>query len=620
MKKLLSLLLVLCMLISCMPVVAEENDFLATVDWDAEYDVIVVGLGLAGAATAVAASDEGASVLVLEKAPQGEEGGNSRYAAQYSLYVDKEERDNAVEYYKLVRGLYNTPSDAIIEAFVDCLTTNVDWLTEHGLHMIVSPKSSAEYPEYPGAAAIHATIAESTVSFNSMLYQRTCDIVYDRTDLVDVWFDAPAKHLIQDRDTGIIHGVMAEVNGEMYNIRAKNGVVLCTGGFENNMQMIQDYLQLPYAYSKGARYNTGDGITMAMEVGANLWHMSNIAGPDLNVINPETNVSFGFCIQGPDSFDSTGFSSGSVIWVGEDGTRFANEAKRNRHGFVDFHGSFINMPVTFPAYAIFDAPALKTNIYDVWSEDKQAEIEAGYIIEAATLEELAGKLGIPADNLTATVAQYNGFCKDGVDPFYARAAETLIPLAEEGPYYAMILYPTLTNTQGGPEKNEKGEIISLAGDPIPHLYSAGELGSLYADIYQGAGNLSECIAFGRISGKNAAAVKDDVTQESVMGGKTPVDFSVKETAEIAVAENEFIGKANGMGRDLTVKVTAEGGVIKAVEVISHSETPGIGTKAIETVPAAIVAANSTEVDTIAGATITSKAIISAVNAAMGLGE
>jgi predicted oxidoreductase len=78
------------------------------------------------------------------------------------------------------------------------------------------------------------------------------------------------------------------------------------------------------------------------------------------------------------------------------------------------------------------------------------------------------------------------------------------PLVER-PFYAVELSPSMLNTQGGPRRNERGQIVRPDGAPIPRPYSAGELGSIYSYLYQGTGNIGECLAFGRVSGRNAAA-------------------------------------------------------------------------------------------------------------------
>ena len=112
---------------------------------------------------------------------------------------------------------------------------------------------------------------------------------------------------------------------------------------------------------------------------------------------------------------------------------------------------------------------------------------------------------MPADELTRTVAQWNECCAQGEDVYFHRPASTLNPV-EGAPYYALYCPPTMLNTDGGPRRSAKGEILDLEGQPIPHLYSAGEFGSVWSHMYQGAGNLAECLAFGRISVRNCLGI------------------------------------------------------------------------------------------------------------------
>ena len=81
----------------------------------------------------------------------------------------------------------------------------------------------------------------------------------------------------------------------------------------------------------------------------------------------------------------------------------------------------------------------------------------------------------------------------------------MMPPIVDPPFYAVELSPSMLNTQGGPRRNEKAQIVRPDGTPIPRLYSAGELGSIYSYMYQGTGNIGECLAFGRVAGRNAAA-------------------------------------------------------------------------------------------------------------------
>ncbi|MBS0644958.1 MAG: FAD-binding protein, partial [Proteobacteria bacterium] len=138
-----------------------------------------------------------------------------------------------------------------------------------------------------------------------------------------------------------------------------------------------------------------------------------------------------------------------------------------------------------------------------WTEDNAAEVAKGWVKKADTLEALAGAIGVPASTLCETVAQWNGFCAAGRDEAFGR---TLMQAPfGAGPYYAVELSPSMLNTQGGPRRNERAQIVRPDGSAIPRLYSAGELGSIYSYLYQGTGNIGECLAFGRIAGRNAVA-------------------------------------------------------------------------------------------------------------------
>ena len=169
----------------------------------------------------------------------------------------------------------------------------------------------------------------------------------------------------------------------------------------------------------------------------------------------------------------------------------------------------------------------------------------------------------------------------------------------------------MTNTQGGAKRNTNCEVVDVWGEAIPHLYSAGEFGSFYTDIYNGGGNLSECLFTGITAGTNAAAVKTDVLEGSVMEDKTAVDFSPVDVV-YETAANEYIGKGSGIADGLTVKVTVVDGKMTAIEVIAHNETPGISDAAIAEMPARILEAQSVDIDGVSGATRTSDGIKAAV--------
>jgi 3-oxosteroid 1-dehydrogenase len=154
------------------------------------------------------------------------------------------------------------------------------------------------------------------------------------------------------------------------------------------------------------------------------------------------------------------------------------------------------------------------DIFYKWSENNQVEIDRGWIMKADTIEELARKIIADPDSnglmiestLRETLNQYNQYCHNGEDLAFHKPKDFLQPL-ENPPYYAVKLWPGGPNTQGGPLRDVKGRVMHVDGHPIPRLYSAGELGSVWGMLYQGGSNVAECFVFGRISGANAAAEK-----------------------------------------------------------------------------------------------------------------
>ena len=628
MKRMLAMFMAMLILILPMVGCADSAEFsyADTIAWNGEYDVVVVGFGSAGAVAASTAADEGAKVLLVEKAPEGNEGGNTRYCGQLFVYGGGDAETTYKYYQQLFRGfdvpdemlrVYTTKIADMYNIMEDLLGIDqsnfVDWSNDPFIRTL-----SPEYPEFEG----HETISLNTIQntyFDGHFWRAIRTLVTDRADKIDVWFESPAEHLIQDPVTKTILGVQVARGGEMLNIRAKNGVILTCGGFENNQEMVETYLGLPRAAVCGSLYNTGDGVRMAMEVGADLWHMDVYEGAysygSFKVAEGERNSH----VRG-----AAATQSGSIIFVGEDGSRYLREDENllagNRHGHMYYHGIYLNPTRPLKSFVV----------YDQKQADKIAEAKMipeqyqNTVIKADTIEELAVATGMNPQTLAHTIEKYNMYAEQGEDYEFGRLPEHMEAFSAEGPYYAFETIPNIINTQGGPRRNENAEIVDVNGDPIPHLYSAGELGGITAQSYQGGGNISETIIFGQIAGKNAAAEKTEIASPALKAVESNITYVpgamsdlVKADAEVALGENEYVGKSeNGIGGTLTVKVALDNGKIVSVEIVEHHESKGIADPAIEKIPAAIVEANSTEVDTIASATITSKAIIEAVNNAL----
>lgn len=586
--------------------------FEKTVEWDAEYDVVVVGFGGAGANTAVAAADEGAKVLLLEKAPEAHAGGNSIVCVQIMCAVD--DAEGFATYMKSLRGNYEEPSDEVIEVYAQGCAENKDWLVHLGANEEeITFTQRSEYPLCEGSdsfqfATVHAMNSDGAA------YKLFKDAVIARSDLIDVWYEAPAVKLIQDPATKVVHGVVAEADGRQVNVRARNGVVLTLGGFENSARYQQIYLMHEFWPSLGhALYNTGDGIRMVEEVGAELWNMANQETNNFEFVEPES-------LSCTWKFDS----QVRGILVGADGRRFINEhdCGGKTHGHVNIGGTWFTPCLPDECWQVVDSARFAEGpLYPTWSADGESEMEKGWIVKGDTPQALASALGLDetaGEQLAQTIEDWNGFCEQGRDYAFEVAADYLTPFAE-GPFYAVRLHHALVNTQGGGKKNARGEVLAPDGTPIPHLYENGEFGDVWSHLYQASCNLGGGMIFGRISGRNAAAAKDDVMQESVMDGKeafVPTTAATWEKPVFEAGENQFIGAADGKFGPIYVRVTKDGDKISDVEVLQSWETPFLTDDAIAKVVTSIVESNSPDIDACSGATVTCVALCNAVRNAL----
>lgn len=591
-----------------------------TLVWDGEYDVVVVGMGMAGMTAAINAAREGAKVLILDKAPEDEAGGNSRVCHQ--LYGTVNDVEEGMTYYKAMRGNFMSTSDSMLRTYVEGMAKLDDYLVTIGANpeTITSwagcgiSTYETEHPELPGGNSYegHSIVPELV---NGALFNLNKDYITANADKIDVWYSAPVKRLIQDPQSKTILGVITETDGKLLQIRALNGVVLACGGFENNPDMVESYLGIGGKYGLfGSVHNTGDGITMAMDVGAKLWHMHNYesTGVGGNVYNGQYFRMLAFNL-----------TKVATILVGPDGTRYCREAmypKTMRHGHIYVAGDW-----TFPAYVDGSWSVVDQAGIAGFEEAIAASIEAGDVIKADTIEELAEKTGMTY--LVDTMNIYARYCENKFDEAFRRPPEMLVPFGE-GPYYAVKMNCRgILNTQGGPQRSENAEVIDVFGNPIPHLYSAGELGGVTAHDYQGGGNIAECLVFGQIAGKNAATAKDPLPAFNTEVVTSPLTYTkgvrndltkaAKTAADYEASENQYVGIGHGgMGGDIAVRATVVDGKIEAIEVLEHSETAGISDPAFAQIPAKVIETNSTDVDTVSGCTMTSKALIEAIKNAV----
>jgi succinate dehydrogenase/fumarate reductase flavoprotein subunit len=475
-----------------------------------EAEVVIVGYGGAGASAAITAHDAGASVLILEKNPEG--GGNTQYSGgTIREYLDLE---NATTYFENI--LYGSVDRQMIKTFVAESMRNPDWLRAMGAELVRAnvaefpPSHHVIWPHLPGASGVGGrwhVKGEMGASHGGSVWGILCKNVEQRK--IRVIYDSRAKHLIRDANKEVTGLIADTPNGEI-TVKASRAIILTCGGFQCNNEMQAQFLAFQYK-ALGNPGNTGDGIKMAIEIGADLWHMTGLS------------CTVGYTVPGIESPVNQIMPSGGFIYVDQKGERFVDEAGTDIHAFNLYFSHIDFKSLTYPrmpSYTIFDDDTRRsgtiaatgdmlmgrwTNFHN-WSSDNMLEIEKGWIKKGDSIEELALKIGVRSDVLQETVSDYNMFCVGGYDKDFNRPPDTLVPIVRP-PFYAIASEPVLINTQGGPKRNARAQVMDINGQPIKRLYSAGELGSIWGVNYPGGGNITESLSFGRIAGRNAAAEK-----------------------------------------------------------------------------------------------------------------
>ena len=484
---------------------------------DYETDVLIVGYGAAGANAAIAAHDAGARVLILEKL--GFPGGNSGVCA--GAMVIPESMDEAIRYYRALS--FGTADEDLIRAFAEEMIGIPRLLTGMGAEFKVRRTEPPNFPSFLNGQVKRIQVSPTGADGFRFLQ----NLVESRKG--EVLMETGATALIQDPRTREVIGVKAQRKGKEITLLARRGVILACGGYGYNRGMLADF-HFPgatdYIFPWGTPGNTGDGIKMASEVGAALWHMASLEWG-------------AFCARKPSQKFGTAIGAGLGRTIPEGSFVFANRYGRR---FMPENTSLIHrkapLEILFfdheraeyrnlPAYMVFDDayrrkgpiasrrehfqemwggpvgyPAIH-KIYE-WSRDNQAEIDQGWVFRADTLADLAGKIGADAPVLEETVSNFNRACAEGGDPQFGRTGKSLAPL-ETPPYYAVELALTLVNTQGGPKHNKDCQVLDFGDRAIPRLYAAGEVSSFFGFLYQGGSNYPEAWAFGQIAGRRAAA-------------------------------------------------------------------------------------------------------------------
>lgn len=507
-------------------------------DVEATYDVVVLGGGGAGLTASITAAQNGAKVILVEKA--GSLGGNTLIAGQGFNACDPERQANTEMSEALLGQLksYLDLDPADFGAFAEVLetvkgqindyiasgsTTLFDSPELHMLHTYMGGKRTGldgtviepdlelartfatnALDALEWAESIGAQWNDTTSTILGAMWPRSHglangNVITILTDAakangVEIVTDTRANELIVEN--GKVVGVKATTSeGANVTLHANSGVVLATGGFSANAPMVVEYNNywpglsdtMP---STNAPTITGDGIVMAKEVGAALIGMGQIQL--LPLADPVTGST------------SNIIGEGTNMYVNQEGKRFVNESSRRdvlAKAILKQTGSYCYVISTFQNSRM---DSDYKNNYHLYLTDL---IASGAVVQADTLEELAEKIGCPVDTFVETCTNFNKYVAESNDPECGRVVfPDNAALEMEGPFYACKRAPAVHHTMGGIKVNVKNQALAEDGSVIPGLYAAGEVtGGFHGSNRLGGNAISEVITTGRNAATNLLA-------------------------------------------------------------------------------------------------------------------
>lgn len=484
------------------------------------YDVIVVGAGNAALCAAISAKESSEKVLVLEKGPREKRGGNSFFtdgAIRFAYNgldsirkvipsITDEEAEKIVmptytsdDYFEdLMKVTSNQSEPSLARQLVSKSYETIEWMTENGVEfdLIYDNQSFEKNGKHHFWGGLPVKIADRGIGLIKMLNQTVDQLG------IEVWYESPAVELVKTDDK--ITGVVVNKEGEEITVHA-NSVVLASGGFEANKEMRMKHMgpEWEAAIVRGTEYNTGDGLEMAIEVGANTfgqWSGCHSIGTDYNA------PKVGDFTKPGDIFKKSSYPLGLIL--NKDGKRFVDEGEDLRNYTYAKYGREILKQPGHMAYQMFDS-----QVYPLLRSEYK--LEETTVVKADTLEELADKIDINKEQLLNTIEAYNNAVQDGT--FHpsekdGKGTKGITPpksnwalKMEEGPFYAFPVTCGVTFSFGGLHVNTNGEVLDKEGHTIQGLFAAGEMvGGIFYDNYPGGSGLMSGAVFGKIAGRSAS--------------------------------------------------------------------------------------------------------------------
>jgi fumarate reductase flavoprotein subunit len=463
-----------------------------------EADVAIIGSGASGLCAALTAAYGGASVVVLEQ--EAEPGGMTNFAEGMFAVGSRLQKKHKVGL--TVEEAFNVHMEEthwlanprLVRTFMEKTADTVDWLEAQGAEFSglfnISPYTPRVW---------HQMVGFGKEGLIAPLFKKAKE-----QDCIEILFDTEVKSLLVDG--GRVAGVVAEsAKGQTIRATAK-AVIIASGGYQDNQEWVDKYCKSGFTRPVVPARQVGSGIRMAWEAGAEPYDMGVM---QTIVLVPEEELT--------SQLLTAGFQP--RLWVNTLGERFVNEAICWKFPMA---GNALARQPGAMAWCVFDDDTrafmkekgvtyVLGEFYDILKnlpdlDDELARgIAAGKVFKAATLDELAASIGVPAAELRASVAEYNDSFDSGYDAVFGKDRMYLDPI-RKGPFYAVKLALAAFMTNGGVRINHKTEVLKEDRSVIPGLYAAGcSAGGILGDTYEVSttgGSLSFAVNTGRMAGES----------------------------------------------------------------------------------------------------------------------
>jgi fumarate reductase flavoprotein subunit len=455
-------------------------------------DVLIVGAGLAGFAAAVRASEQGAKVLLIDKSAGALGDGNVLMASGSLRAGGKSPRTNPQELYDFVMAEGVAYPD-LVKAWSATCGRAVDWLIGAGVRVTESAPGRI-WLDQSGAVSL-APVYKKDVGTRALskLKERFLQLGGNYLNQVE------AQKLLLEH--GRVCGVGGIQSGAPVELRSR-ATVLSTGGFSANKEMVKQHIgaRADECKLRGSKQDTGDGLRMALAVGAKAVNLQYFYG---HLISRKALVDDRFWpYPRLDAFVDEG------ILIDRNGNRFVDEGR----GDVALANELARADDVSGATLIFDqeswnaakddalANTVKTPAPNPWLMDNDGEI-----FTAPTMGELAAVIGVDPATLTETVQRYNRAVQSGATDSLPIPRTGKPKLLREA-FYGLKVIPGITFTMGGILINGRGEALSESEAPISGLYAAGDtIGGLMGGYHGGyTGGLMQAVVTGILAGENAS--------------------------------------------------------------------------------------------------------------------